>query len=224
MPPRKNTRKPRAGKGRRGARRSKATVNVNRALQPIAQRYIAKLKYSQVITTDASLGVHQMNLNSVFQPDRLSTSGSHQPYAFDQLAALYNRYRVISCGYRINLAVGSSTVPITVTAMPTNLPVTALGASEIRENSRAKYITQNPGAGSVFLTNKISIPSLVGRTKAQYMADDRYQAMVTDNPNEAAVLNIQTFNGSGTAAGGVQVQLLMEYTVEFFDIKSLGQS
>lgn len=211
---------------RKKAARKLRTVTVNRALQPIAQRYIAKLKYSQVITTDATVGVYQMNLNSLFQPDRISPpgGGQHQPYGFDQLALLYNRYRVIACGYRMNLALGSSTVPITVTAMPTNTPVASLSAAEIRENPRAKYITQNPGAGSVFLTNKISIPSLVGRTKSQYMADDRYQATVIDSPNEAAVLNIQTFNGAGVATGNVQVQLLMEYTVEFFDIKSLGQS
>lgn len=56
------------------------------------------------------------------------------------------------------------------------------------------------------------------------MADDRYQSEVTGDPNELAILNLQTFGANDVAIGGVQVQVLMEYTVEFFDIKSLAQS
>lgn len=201
----------------------RTTVNVNRALQPIPQRYIAKLKYSSVLATDASLGSYKMNLNSIYDPD--FTGGGHQPYGFDQLSALYNRYRVISCGYRINLAAVSTAASIMLTAFPSNQNVTAGTGSEIRENPRAKYITQNPGAPSVILSNKVYLPSLVGRNKAQYMADDRYQALVTANPSEDAYLNIQTFAPStDLPLGSVAVQIVMEYTVEFFDMKALGQS
>lgn len=202
--------------------RRRPTSLVNRALHPIPQRYVTKLKYSEVVTTDSIFGKYNMNLNSLWDPNQSGTG--HQPYGFDQLAILYNRYRVISCGYRVNLALGSSTVPVILTAMPANTVVTASTASEIRENPRAKYITQNPGSSSVILSSKSYIPSLVGRNKPQYMADDRYQATVTDSPNELAILNIQTFGSNDVALGSIQVQVLMEYTVEFFDIKSLGQS
>lgn len=201
--------------------RRKPTSLVNRALHPIPQRFITKMKYSEVVTTGVN-GEYHMSLNSIFDPN--TTGGGHQPYGFDQLAILYNRYRVISCGYRLNLAVGSSTVPVVVTALPANTPITALTSSEIRENPRAKYITQNPGAAAITLSGKTYLPSLVGRSKAQYMADDRYQATVISSPDEVASLAIQTFIGSGNVAAGTQVQVLMEYTVEFFDIKSLGQS
>lgn len=208
---------------KRWARKARKTVNVNRALAPIAQRYITKMKYSQVIATDATLGSYKMNLNSIYDPDFSGTG--HQPYGFDQLASLYNRYRVISCGYRINLAVVSTGPSIMLTAMPSNQNVTAGTGSEIRENPRAKYITQNPGGPSVTLRGKTYLPSLVGRNKAQYMADDRYQALVTANPQEEAYLNIQTFAPStDLPLGSVAVQIVMEYTVEFFDIKALGQS
>lgn len=198
------------------------TVTINRALSPIPQRYITKLKYSQVVTTSAVFGNYAMNLNSLYDPDR--TGVGHQPYGFDQLAALYNRYRVISCGYRLNLAVGTSTQPVILTAMPANIVVTGGSCSEMRENPRTKYITQNPGASSIVLRNKSQIPSIVGRTKAQYMADDRYQAEVTSDPNELVILNIQSWTAADAYLPGVQVQVVMEYTVEFFDIKSLGQS
>lgn len=197
-------------------------VLVNRALQPIPQRYIAKLKYSDVVTTSSGLGDFALNLNSLFDPNR--TGIGHQPYGFDQLAILYNRYRVISCGYRVNLTASSSTIPIMLTAMPANQVVVAGTASEIRENPRSKYITQNPGAYAPVLSGKSYIPSVVGRTRAQYMADDRYQAEVTGSPQELAILNLQTFTSNDQPIASQLVQVLMEFTVEFFDVKSLGQS
>lgn len=205
---------------RKQARRPQMLVN--RALHPIPQRFITKLKYSEVVTTGATFGNYEMNLNSIYDPNR--TGIGHQPYGFDQLAILYNRYRVISCGYRLQCGLGSTTIPITMTALPANLVVTTGTASEVRENPRAKYILQQPGGGNLTLSNKTYIPSLVGRSKAQYMADDRYQSEVNGNPNELAVLNIQTFNTSDAPVGGVQVQVLMEFVVEWFDIKSLAQS
>lgn len=221
--PRKYARKNKLIRRKRWARPARKTVNVNRALNPIPQRYITKLKYSQVLSTDSVLGSYKMNLNSLFDPD--FSGGGHQPYGFDQLAALYNRYRVISCGYRIQLAVVGTGPSIMLTAMPSNQNVTAGTGSEIRENPRAKYIVQNPGASAVVLSNKVYIPSLVGRNKAQYMADDRYQSLVTSSPNEDAYLNIQTFAPStDLPLGSVAVQIVMEFTAEFFDMKALGQS
>lgn len=205
----------------RKRRVARPTGLVNKALQPLPQRYITKMKYSEVITTDAITGAYAMNLNSVWDPNR--TGVGHQPYSFDTLASLYNRYRVISCGYRLSVSPIDST-PITLTAIPANQVLVTSTASEVRENPRAKYVVQNVGAGVTVLQGKSYIPSLVGRTKAQYMADDRYQAPTTSNPNEEAILNIATFNPSNDLAFSRPVQVVMEYLVEFFDIKSLGQS
>lgn len=193
-----------------------------RSIQPIAQRCIVKMKYSEVITTDLANGYYAMNLNSIYDPNRSGIG--HQAYGFDTFSSLYNRYRVVSCGYRLQVGLGSTTVPVSLTAIPGNEQITASTASEIRENPRSKYIIQNPGSDSKVIRYKSYIPSLVGRTRAQYMADDRYQSTVNASPPELAVLNIQTFSTSDVALAGVQVQVLMEYTVEFFDVKNLGQS
>lgn len=203
-------------------RRRRPTSLTNRALHPVPQRFVTKLKYSEVVTTAGVNAQYAMNLNSLFDPNR--TGSGHQPYGYDVLALLYNRYRVISCGYRLQLALGTTTVPVVLTAISANENLTATTASEIRENPRAKYLVQNPGAGAMTLHSKTYIPSLVGRNKAQYMADDRYQSTVISSPDELAVLAIQTFSGADAPLTGVQVQVLMEYTVEFFDVKPLGQS
>jgi len=211
------------GRRRRPALRRKRSgypTNVNRSLQPIPQRYVAKLKYSETVATDG-VGNFQFNLNSIFDPNR--TGIGHQPYGHDTFLTLYNRYRVISCSWRINAMLASAVTPVQVGCMPANEVITWTSISELRENPRSRYITQNPGSGTITLSGNSYLPSLMGRTKSQYMSDDRYQAIMGVNPQELAVLNI--FSATPADVGVAQtVQVLLEYTVEFFDIKHLAQS
>jgi len=217
------------GKGKRKAmtrprRRAPKRTLVNRALHPIPQRYITKMKYADAVNTDGT-GAYYFNLNSIFDPNR--TGVGHQPYGFDTLATLYNRYRVIACGWRITAPQSSAgSIQTQVAALPSNQILSIGTLSEVRENPRAKYITQVQGGQTVVLSGKCYIPSLIGRTRAQYMADDDYQALVTANPNEMAILNVFTSvaGGINDFPGSAPIQITLEYTVEFFDIKSLAQS
>lgn len=200
----------------------KSTVNVNKALSPIPQRYITKMKFA----ADASTGVDgflRLNLNSIWDPLRSGGVSPDQPYGRDQLALLYNRYRVIACGWRImcpntggNLLVGT---------LPSNETFTTTAFADFRENPRARYITQHATGECKTIAGKIYLPSLVGRSKQQYMADDRYQAQIDSNPAELSILNIgvAATNG-GMLTTGQTVNLLLEYTVEFFDVKTLVSS
>lgn len=206
---------------RRRVKRSKAQVTVNRALSPIPQRFITKLKYGDYVSTDAT-GQYKFNLNSLWDPNRTGVGG--QPYSFDTMATLYNRYRVISCGWRIQCMRDSAGIAIQLGGVPSNEDLTISSMSQLRELPRAKYILQNPGAQVVTLKGKSYLPSLVGRTKAQYMADDSYQAQVTGSPGELCILNLLTTNNTDSIAGLISIQVLLEYTVEFFDVKTLGRS
>lgn len=203
---------------KRKPRARKAQVNVNRALTPFAQRYITKMKYSQTFTLSSLNFIQQFNLNSLWDPDR--TGLGHQPHGFDELAALYRRYRVINCSYAVNAASGSA---IRLVAHPTNATPSVLSISDVCERPRAKWVIQHPGGSTATLKGNCYLPSLEGRTKAQYMADDRYQAEVTTSPLELALLSIY---GKALDDGSVDIAcvITLNFTVEFFDIKALGQS
>lgn len=210
----------------RKVRRGRKTVNVNRSLQPIAQRYICQMKYSQMVKiTGFGLNVQRFNLNSIFDPDR--TGLGHQPYSHDTLATLYNRYRVISCKYAVSIATTDG-IYSTVAVLPANEDFgTSSGTiSEVRENPRCKYLTQAPDAPLRTISGKVFIPSLVGRSKSQYMADDRYQAQYGASPSELAVLNVFTspIDENITSAPDVVLTVTLVYTVESFDVKNLAQS
>lgn len=217
---------PRSNRGRRPGRRmprraARPSTLVNRALTPFAQRYITKMKYSEAYTLSVGNNYQQiMNLNSVYDPNR--TAGGHQPYGFDQLSPIYNRYRVIATSWVINAYSGTS--PIRFGCMPCNeVPPNNSNMSELAENPRAQFKIQLPNGSTQAILGRVSIPSLCGRTRAQYMADDRYQATVTGSPNELALLFItaQTMADVNT---DVTVNVTLEYTVEFFDPHPIDQS
>ena len=193
---------------------------MNKALQPIPQRYIATMKYSQTfLLSDVSPG-WTFNLNSIFDPDRTGTG--HQPYGHDTFQTLYNRYRVISCNWVITGYNASNAIRLV--AQPANEVLTAGSVSEVCENPRSKWILQSPQSPVMKLKGKINLPSLVGRNTAQYMADDRYQAQFGASPVELAILNIYHANMADAGVVGTQCTITLTYKVEMFDVKHLGQS
>jgi len=207
---------------RRYRRKAKPTVTVNTALAPIAQRYITKMKFAADVSTDAA-GRLAISLNSIYDPLRAGTASPQQPYGRDTLASLYNRYRVISVGWRITAANNGGNIQFG--AFPANEIVSVSDFSDLRETPRAKYFVQMAGGPTQLLKGKIYLPSLVGRTKTQYMADDRYQAQFDANPSELAILNLAAAStNGGLITTGQNVNLLLEYTVEWFDVKQLGPS
>lgn len=200
-------------------KRAQRTTNVNKSLAPIPSRFITKLKYSDVASTSVGNPSWKFNLNSLYDPNRTGTG--HQPYGFDQLAGLYNRYRVVSCSYTVSCS--STANPIRYGTIVSNEVLTFPTMSELCENPRSRFTVQNPGGPLRQIHGKCYIPALMGRTKQQYMADDRYQAITSSDPAELAILHIQ----AGTLSDvfqAVDLVITLEYTVEFFDLKNQAQS
>lgn len=180
------------------------------------------MKYAETVQTSAT-GQYQFRLNSLFDPN-LSGVG-HQPYSYDNLALLYNRYRVIATGWRIQQPQAFNGVSITTACLPSNdTGIAWTDFGEMAENPRTKYVTNNPGGPLVTLSGKSNLPRLMGRTKAQYMADDNYQAIVTTNPAENAILYIATFATSTGQGAAANINIILEFTVEWFDLKRVLQS
>jgi len=217
------------------SKRKNVLSTIGRTLAPIPQRFITKMKWSQVLTSAAgagTFGLARVSLNNLNKPEfNLSVippAKPHQPYGFDQLGVLYNRFRVISASYVIMVqAQDGSTLQVAV--FPANESVVPTSISQLRESPRTRYTLQGTGAAIRPIVGKVYLPSLMGRTTAQYMADDRYQSTVDDAgfqlPSELGVLHL--IAGTTTEIGPVpqiNFNISMEYTVEFFDQKPLAQS
>lgn len=178
------------------------------------------MKWSGVFTTSSSSPIYRYRLNSLWDPDLQAVAPS-QPYGFDQLAALYGRYRVISCNYSINFY--NATNVTRCVAVPANQATFPNGVSDAVSNPRAQWKVQIPGGSTQTIHGKVYMPSIVGRNKAQYMADDRFQAQTDTSPVEQVDLNIFTADLADNGVG-VTATVTLSYVVEFFDVKTLAAS
>lgn len=210
---------------RRYKKRGQRTTTVNRGLQPFAARHIVKMKYATSfrMTTAALTAQYVFNTNSIFDPD--STSVGHQPYSHDTWATIYNRYRVIGVSYYIT-AYAAVNKTATFCILPSNGTTSVTSIDQAREEPRARSGTLSPitAGNPQRFKGKIYNPALTGRTRSQYMADDRYQALFGTSPSEQLILNLFAENPDGTLVPDCYVQITLNYMVELFDPKILGQS
>lgn len=217
-------RKAAAAKRKMYKKKKTTTVNVNRALKPFAQKYITSMKYAESFQLSSMTNIQRFNLNSIYDPNRTGTG--HQPYGHDQLSPIYNRYRVLSCSYRIECypVIAEGVNAVQLTALPANESVSPASVSATREDPRCKYIVQTTGGGTKVLKGTVNIPSLMGRNSIQYTADDRYQAQFGSDPAELAILNLYSSNLIDGASPTINCIITLTYKVEVFDPNTLGQS
>lgn len=191
---------------------------------PVAPRTIVKLKYQQDWASNGTTIDQVFNLNSIFDPDR--TGGGHQPLGRDQWVTFYNRYRVISTKYIIR-SVGVSADSV--------WKVNVLASNDGATFTNVQLAGESPDATTKLVTNSspavfhgsFYMPRLNGQTTAQYMADDRFQALMSADPSEVLCLHI-VHSAVGTdatpSASAIAHSITLIYLVELFDPIQLGQS
>lgn len=213
----------RRGRSFRYRRSRRVTVRVPRPM-PFGSKVIVALRFSQNFAISAGATGQQLfwNLNSVFDPDRTATLGT-QPYGYKQYAALYNRYRVFRAKWSFTIPPATSNV-LQITATPQNHDSTATSPSHAMEQPRSitRLVSQSPGQPAR-LSGSTYLPTISGRSSAQYRSDEYTQAHINANPVEIQTLRlfVATLTGASASTYGI---LNMVYFVEFFDPLNLAQS
>lgn len=173
-------------------------------------KYIAA-KYVQVFSQSiaTNVGINQvMNLNSCFDPDRSGVG--HQPYGWDQIAALYNRYRVLKCKWKVSFGASSDTYRWVIVPINGLLNASITNATTYEaacENPRAISGFQCFGAGEIVKRGTTALNNLNGVTRTEYLADDRYESLTTASPSEVMTLTIGLQNQTAAT-------LIIPFTVE----------
>lgn len=210
----------------RGRRAASRTV-VNRGISLIAPRYITKLKYSDEFSLSSSAGVpalYQFNLNSLFDPDR--TGVGHQPYGFDQIAALYDKYRVFSVSWRIEAVGATSGDCMRLTVVPADgISFSSLtNRTYIMELPRAITKEQAFGQNKVQFRGRITLPRLSGQTSTEYKGDDTKWALTSASPVDALTLSIFGCSPGTGVSTTSNIRITLVYRCEFWDPNSVAQS
>lgn len=223
----RTTRSKRNNKGRRKAKYNKrAAVLTVRGPTGIPDRMRVRLRYVQNLTILPGVPFQDYIFrgNSAFDPDL--TGIGHQPYYFDQYAAIYTKYRVHGSSIRVDVVNQSGVMATSVIVVP-HSDVAAFGSiSAAAELQRSRYPRIVPIAQrqSVLLKDYASTRAVIGLTKVEMEADDIYSAAVTANPAQQWYWHILMESTDSLTALSVQLQVRLTYYMEFFDANIVAQS
>jgi len=196
----------------------------------IAQSVSTRLKYTESFTVAGALGAmtnQVFRLNSLYDPD--FTGGGHQPMGFDQLAGLYNRYRVdkvnVRCTFHKNSEAQVTGIALRASNATTNI---STPFSALQEQQFVKWSTLSAStAGSktqVTLRGTYLPHMIAGVTPAKYKIDDTFSALATDNPSEIIVLHVSTADVMASTAHSTIFTLEMDFYATFYDPHLVAQS
>lgn len=172
------------------------------------------LKYSEFFNSTSSAGLlldQQMNLNSIYDPNRTGTG--HQAQAYDQWALFYNRYRVDGCRVTVTWTVAPN-LGATLCILGSNDTTSIVDPSIITESPMCTIGHMAAGGPAVRCTKYFDLAALNGVSRSVYNADDRYSAPFGSSPTETIIAHIGSWeNSSFTYSFHVQ----MEFYTTLFD-------
>lgn len=190
---------------------------------PIARKHIVRLKYSDILPISVGPGVttsRTFNLNGLWDPD--DTSVGHQPYGYDQLSTLFNRYRVYKTTWHVSFAGSNDRLHLVVA--PVNGNTTFADFIALAEMPLAVSKSMSfDGGYPVSFKGRVYLPKLNGATSVQYKTDDRFSSIVSSNPAEIMQLHILLYNPTLVTVV-TSFNLTMIFYSEFYDPKILDTS
>lgn len=155
-----------------------------------------------------------IRINNAFEP----ASSTHQPYGWDQMAALYKQYKVIGFKFEITVQnANSNNNAITlVRPVPYNENTDLNNVSMLSaERPGVRLIPTQYGAPPGKMSFSVDIPKLLGVTKDQYLADvSQYAAQVTAAPTRYAYIQVATQTNELNKY--VSVTIKCTYRVQFW--------
>lgn len=165
------------------------------------------------------------NLNSLFLP----VAGGHQPFGFDQMATLYQRYRVNKVRVKVEsyqnsgvLALGAQVIAV----LPPGSTTTTTGlltAFAFGENYNGSTQTMVPYTRPTVFEATYDIATIVGLTKKELEANiEDYSALVSASPTRIPFMEVNCVNIGAIATCSHVVTIT--YFCEFWQRVSLAQS
>lgn len=182
------------------------------------------LTYADVfaIAPGAQAGTYTFRGNSLFDPDYTSTG--HQPYYYDELSALYSRYRVYSSRIRVSAMNNVGTSPVQITLVPAS-EVVALGlTTHPLEYPRAKGAKLLGVAGyqTTTVSHFATTREILG-LKPKQILDEDFSALTGANPVSIWYWMVSAYDVQA-ANVNVGVQVSIEYECEFYDRITINPS
>lgn len=190
-----------------------------------------RLIYSEnynISTDGVGIYWHNFRLNGLYDPD--ASLGGHQPYFYDQLTALYNKWTVTGC--KVNIVGRWRTSNIDLNPLVGNLllypvsPTVATLPTSVG-NAREQQLTEvrTFADTSVFNVSRYyDISQLAGLPRSRIINDDVYSGSTTADPGQQFYLYVGMVNQSMSYVLNFQGTITLTYYVTFHDPKTVAPS
>lgn len=194
----------------------------------IPDQYSVKMVYSNLTTiasTSGAVGTNQYRGNSLFDPDYSGTGT--QPSGFDELASLYERYRVLGSTCIVNF-VSNTSQNDDLCVFPTNT-ATLVGTDN---TIRAEYpyaqrkianVYQAPPSNTRF-AQYMSTSKMYGVSKQKVRDEEDYSAATTANPSNSFFWNVSYQAVDRASTQSLYYTIRIEYYCTFYKRRALNQS
>lgn len=190
-------------------------------VDPFPPSYRCNMRYtSQGYLSCGTAGVcgtqKEWQLNSLQSPE---TSGGHQPYGFDQLAALYARYRVYAVTLDIvlnNPNADGLGMACTIVSSENSGFSTLTGKTlwNVNEQPMSKvYYVNNTGSQVAHFKQYLSMAAIDGKQALVVATDDKYTAPYNDKPAYCPVFRLAL--GSTDSSHGASQAMSYMLTMTF---------
>jgi hypothetical protein len=193
-------------------------------VQAFPDRYVTTLVYedTESITSTNNYASYIYRGNSVYDPDY--SGAGHQPTGFDNLAALYARYRVLSSDIVVSALNNIGTTPAVAVIVPNTEILTYTNANEFKESLRARKTTAIPvaGYGTRTVRHRCSSGAILGLNMTETFNEGTASAINT-NPAHIWYWNVVAVNML-TVGVNLTIDVRIKYRVEFFDKINPGLS
>lgn len=202
-------------------------LNPRRGIYGFPDELVTTLRYADVITLTSAVGAVAINafrMNSLFDPDFTGTG--HQPYYFDQLAALYNSYTVIKSNLKVQFSLIANAIATTQPSGPCIVGIATDDDATLV--ATASTLLEIPGSKSTFLNNAlggnnvktISVDYIPERDLGLSSEDDTVGAAVGSNPSQVWY-GVPYISETGLASPtSVNLKIDMTFQVRFRRLKN----
>lgn len=236
-----------AAKGKRGMnipkrrktrRRRKGLVNLS--LQILPKVKYAKHRYAesnQLFIANAFSDQLIYSLNGMYDPLQYSSGGgvgtNHQPYLFDQMNALYNKYCVIGAKATIYLRPGSTANAYAMNVYGETSQLTSIQytGSLGLEKPGVKVIRMNASQSNVYVPQKkmtfwwSAKKAFRAKDRTELISNEEYNGTGSANPATQEYLYI-TYQGQQIeqTTAKLACDVVIDYIVAWTDPKQVNQS
>lgn len=174
---------------------------------------------------------HNFRINALQDAD-LDNQVSNQPRMYDEMAAMYNTYRVLGANIQVKF-INISGEPVYCLIVPGSQQITtATDPQSVRElkgaQSRICHSVDSGPKSVLNMSYNYSPEKIEGRTKAAIRGNPDFEALYSTIPTELHYLSIMCHQVSSTLGGQnnatVQVEVTFNWTALWNDRKFLDSS